>query len=241
MQAAVHESEQDAETALDAWAAGARRIARVRRQLTVSRIGKTQAPAPERIRGPREFEHSTSVIQMPDPVLSTLLIAVKALVPRVSARVKRLNAERKAGTEHSPAYLMDINLNETLNRLRGKHIDDSWWKNILHRIELAYIAPPSFLNNSTVQEWLADERVASDLKSLAKEIVMGGSGDHSETRARLKGSRLQEAAQDAQSGNDVIDDVVAILAAGYIASIPPRQVPVVGVLQESSSQMHPAL
>ncbi len=175
---------------------------------------------------------------MPDPVLSTLLLAVKAFAPRVLARARRLNAERKAGTTQSSTDLMGINLHATLNRLRGRHIDDSWWRNILNRIGHEYIAPPDFLNNSTVQEWLADDVVASNLKSLAKNIVIGGSRDDPDTRARLEGSWLPAAAQDAPPGTDVIDDVVAILAAGYIASITADQLPVAAMLQESSSQMH---
>ena len=133
---------------------------------------------------------------------------------------------------------MGINLHETLNRLRGRRIGDSWWRNILNRIEHEYIAPPDFLNNSAVQEWLADDVVASDLKSLAKNIIVGGSRDDPDTRARLAGSWSSEAAQDAPSGTDVIDNVVAILAAGYIASVTADQLPVAAMLQESSSQMH---
>ena len=174
---------------------------------------------------------------MSDPVSSTLLLAVKAIAPRFLAHARRLNAERRAGANPETTDLMEVNLDETLNRLRKGDVDESWWKNILNRIEHPYVAP-DFLSNPVVQTWLAEDVVSSDLKSLAKNLVLGGNGFDASTLDRLRTSFPEEARQQKQSRIHCIDNVVSILAAGFIASIPPDQSPLAGMFQNSLTQMH---
>ena len=161
---------------------------------------------------------------------------LKALAPAVLRQALRLHAERKAGKATVNADLMESNLEQTLNRLRGGKIEDSWWRSLLNRIGQEYIAP-DFLRKPSLQKWLADQRVSGDLKDHAKEILVSGTSDDKETQARLRKSCTKETNEDAQSATVVVSTVIAILVAGYIASIPAEQHPLFGVLQEMSSRM----
>ncbi len=131
---------------------------------------------------------------------------------------------------------MERNLDETLERLRGGSIENSWWRSVLNRFGQEYIAP-DFLKNPSLQEWLADQRVSDDLKELAKETVAGGTSDDTEIRDRLIKSCTSETNENNQSAGEVVDAVTAILVAGYIASIPAEQQPLVGMLQQTYSRM----
>jgi len=151
-------------------------------------------------------------------------------------RAWRLHAERKARETKANADLMERNLDQTLGRLRGGNVEDSWWRSVLNRIGQEYIAP-DFLKNPSLQEWLADQRVSDDLKDLAKKVVARGTKDDSEIPARLIKSCAIETNENDQSAIEAVNTVVAILVAGYIASIPAEQQPLMGVLQQMSSSM----
>ena len=174
---------------------------------------------------------------MSDPISSTVLLAVKAIAPRVSAHVRRLRAERHAGATPGPTDLMEVNLDETLNRLRKGNIDESWWKNILNGIEHSYVAP-DFLNNPAVQNWLANDVVSGDLKSLAKDLIWGGTVVDPNTIDRLKTSFPEDKDQQKKSGTHYIEDLAGILAASFLASIPRDQSPLAGMQQNSLNQIH---
>ena len=161
---------------------------------------------------------------------------LKALVPAVLRQASRLHAERKAKKTTVNADLMESNLERTLSRLRGGKIEDSWWRSVLNRIGQEYIAP-DFLRKPSLQKWLAVQRVSGDLKKLAKEILVSGNSKDTETLAGLSKSCARETNEDDRSATVVVQTVIAILVAGYIASIPTEQQPVLGVLQEMSNRM----
>ena len=132
---------------------------------------------------------------------------------------------------------MDGIFDQTLDRLKGGSIEDAWWRKVLDKIGQTYIAP-DHLEKKALQEWLADNAVAGQLRTLAREIVMGKTGGKTEMRGRLTDSCLDKTGEDRQDAADIVDVVVAVLVAGYFASISPDQRPVAGMLQEVSDQIN---
>ncbi len=173
---------------------------------------------------------------MADPsTLSALSLALRPLVSAVSTALPRLRAERAAAEVRARPDLMDSNLDQTLDRLRGGNIDDSWWQSILNWAGQEYIAP-EFLKVPALQEWLAQAHVADDLKALARAVIMGGDGEDSQVRERLAQSYSKRTGEARQLAEGSIDAAVGILVAGYIASIPSGQAPVAGMIQDLSGQ-----
>ena len=117
----------------------------------------------------------------------------------------------------------------------GGEVEDSWWRRILDRLGHQYIVP-DFLTNPALREWLTDTYVANDLKVLAKALIMGGPGGDPEIYGRLAHSYSNQTGEASQLADGPIEVTVAILVAGYIASIPPDQRPVAGMLQEMFGQ-----
>ena len=176
---------------------------------------------------------------MSDPTLSALALPLKLFVKAVLTRTRQLHAERQAGQAsfQGPTNFMDRILNETLDRLQGGNIDDTWWSRLLHQLGQQYAAP-DFLKKPALQEWLAEEPVADDLKTLARAQIMDRVHKNEETRTRLSQSYSDRTGETPQLANGPIDTIVAVLAAGYIASSPPDQRPTVGMLQELSGQFN---
>ena len=176
---------------------------------------------------------------MADPTLSALTLPLKPFVKAALTRTRQLHAERQAGQAsfQGSTNFMDRILNETLDRLQGGNIDDTWWSRLLHQLGQQYIAP-DFLKQPALQEWLAEEPVADDLKTLASAQIMDCAHENEETRTRLSQSYSDRTGESPQLANEPIDTIVAILAAGYIASVPPDQRPTVGMLQELSGQFN---
>ena len=169
---------------------------------------------------------------MPDQLtLSALARVLRPVVSAVSRDLSRLRSERKAGRTSANADLMESVLDETLDRLRGGRIEEAWWRRVLDRIGQKYIAP-DFLRKPALQEWLADRQVGDDLKALAREMVMGGDGREPEVHDRLAQSYSKRTGEAARLAGGPIDVTVAILVAGYLASIPSEQRPLGGMLQE---------
>ena len=172
---------------------------------------------------------------MLDKSLSALAGPFKPFVDTAFSHAGRLDAERQAGQvpfQNQPNLMDDI-LNKTLDRLRGGTIDDPWWSNLLNRLGQRYIAP-EFLNQLALQEWLADEHVADDLKALATALIVNRTGNDPGIRSRVAESYSNRTGEDPQLANRPIDVVVAVLAAGYIASVSPDQRAVVGFMQNIS-------
>ena len=175
------------------------------------------------------------VLQMSDPTLSALASLLRpvaqAAFKYAAKYASRLYAERKAGREPINSLLMESTLDQTLDRLRGGKIDDSWWRKILDQLGHQYIVP-DFLNSPVLQGWLTDPQVADDLKVLAKALIMGGAGSDTEIHTRLVQSYTSQTGEVGHLADESIDITVAILVAGYIASIPADQRALAGMLQE---------
>ena len=156
----------------------------------------------------------------------------------VLKRVSRLDAERKTGLMPviQQTSLMDQVLNETLKRLRGGNIEDVWWRNILTRFSQRYVSP-DFLLKPALQEWLADEQVATDFKTLATNHLILVVEDNAHSRTRLIHSYSARTGEAHRLANGPIEVVVAVLVAGYIASIPSDARASTGVTQTGFKRM----
>lgn len=168
---------------------------------------------------------------MPDPSLSGSAAVLRPIARAALAYASRLRAERAAGQSSVRSQLLEGNLNETLARLQGGRIEYSWWSNVLARIGQEYIAP-DFLRKPSLQEWLGDEDIAEHLKAFATDIIMAGTGLDAERRIRLTESYSNHTGEASQLAEGPIEVVIAILVAGYIASIPKDQRPIAGMFQE---------
>ena len=178
---------------------------------------------------------------MPDPTISIVISLLRAASKPVFKHALRLYKERQAGQELTKSSLIDVTLNETLERLQGGSIDDSWWRNVWQQYSQVYIAP-EFLIQPSLQEWLAGEQVAEDLKSLAKEkILMGETVSNPATHSRLAESYSNHTGESSDLADDPIDVVVAILVAGFIASVTSDLRPLAGIVQESNVQINTRL
>ena len=118
--------------------------------------------------------------------LSATASPLRPFAKALFKRVPRLHAERQAGLMLvvQPANVMDNILNGTLNRLRGGNVEEVWWRNILDWFGQKYVAP-DFLMKPALQEWLADEQVATDFKTLATTHLMIGLEDNRWKRKAL--------------------------------------------------------
>ncbi len=172
------------------------------------------------------------------PLLSAAASLLRPFVNAVLTHVSRLRAERQASQMLAiqPTDLMDNVLNETLGRLRGGSIEDVWWRNILAQFGQQYISP-DFLRKPALQEWLAEERVATDFKTLATTNLMMGVEDNEEARTRLIESYSDRTGEADQLATGPINVVIAVLVAGYIASIPSDQRASTGISQAGFKRM----
>ena len=171
---------------------------------------------------------------MPLPPLSTAF----AILRPSARRFLRLYAERRAGRlplNQAPDF-MDGTLNDTLRRLCGGRIDAAWWDRILHQFGQRYVAP-DFLQKPALQEWLADPQVSADFKTLAQNRIMTGSPDPEEPTIRLTESYSRFTGEASHFARGSIEVVIAVLVAGYIASIPHDQRAVAGMIQHGFRDM----
>ena len=163
-------------------------------------------------------------------MLEPLAPLLRSVVTPVRSHVSRLHAERQAALVPviQPTDLMKQVLDETLNRLRGGTIEDTWWRNILNRIGQRYISPDS-LKTPALQKWLTGQQVAIDFNTLATTRLLSGDEGDTEIRTRLIASYSELTGEANQSATGPIDVVLAVLVASYLASIPSDHRASVGI------------
>ena len=169
-------------------------------------------------------------------------VAAKALLPLVrvvAPTVRRLRAEREGA--RAPAQvrtdLMDGVLRETLGRLRGRNVDDKWWRGVLMEWEQKYVAP-EFFRKPDVRSWLELAEVEDGVMAIARAHVMGQlANDESAIRGRLVENYSEQTGEAVRFAEVPIDVVVATLAAGYFASIPREHWPLAGLFQAGQGEV----
>lgn len=169
------------------------------------------------------------------PILSFLSRIFVSPVRRVYQHIHRVFSERRAWlrSDENSADLMESILDETLDRLLGGNIDDSWWEKVLNKIEHQYITP-DFLREPELQEWLAEAQNAEDLKAITKRQLIGNRHDEPDIRDRLVQSYSDQTGEAAHLAGEAIEAIVAILSAGYVVTIPQEQRAIAGIVQNLS-------
>ena len=147
-------------------------------------------------------------------MIESALPLLRSFVPRVLSRVSRLRAERQAAVLPviQSTDLVTQALDETLKRLRGGSIEDTWWHNILNRLGQKYISP-DFLRTPALQTWLAGEQVAIDFKTLATTRLVSADEDDAETRTPYgakKRPRAQVFSEDPILLPEIVDQIVLV-------------------------------
>ena len=177
---------------------------------------------------------------MPDPSFSTLAAALRPVFREATQYVRRLHTERSAVSSTYNASLLEHTINDTLNRLKGGNVTDTWWRNLLTVVGHKYIAP-DFLKVHAIQEWLGQQDVANDFRVLAADLVMGVPVERSEERKRLAAEYSKYTGEDGRRAQGPIDVVTEILVAGYLSSIPSNQRPLAGMLQQVHGSLNERL
>lgn len=174
--------------------------------------------------------------------LSVLAKPLVSVAQTLLPSLRRIYQERQAGRMpfKNVTDLMERGLDATLARIRGGNVDTAWWQNLLDHFSHPFVTP-GFLRIPALQEWLADEHVARDTKALARACLLGGDSDDPDTRTRLQQAYATRTGEHEQLANGPIDVVVAILAAGYVASIPSRDQPLAGMVQASAQETRESL
>lgn len=170
-------------------------------------------------------------------IAKVLLPVAKALSPKV----RRVYRERQAGRMPVGGAddLLKKGMEETLNRLIGDKIDDTWWREILGIIGHKFISP-EFLRIHAVREWLSVYQVQTDFKSLAREHIMGKDDYEQGTLKRLRQTYADKTGEDERLADGPVEVIVAIIAAGYFGSISPEIEAVVGMIQDHSRESNKA-
>ena len=171
--------------------------------------------------------------------VSTAARALAPLVGNVAATFRRLQAERKAGQAPLGIQtdLLTQGLRDTLSRLQGGQVDETWWRSVLNELAHAYVAP-IFFRKPAVRNWLDLEDVQDGLIALARaKILCQDDPDELDIRVRLAEDYSDLTGEAARFADRPIDISIASLAAGYIASIPQDQRPFVGILQGGHSEV----
>ncbi len=165
-----------------------------------------------------------------------LLSAAATTLRPFARRVWRLSSERRAAVPklRTPHDIIEDLLDQTLHRLRKGDIDDVWWKRILTHFAHNYITP-DFLQKPALRGWLADHRVAVAFKALATHLIATGTAHDGEYPNVLVESYSSHTGEASHLATVPIEVVLAVLVAGYIASVPADQRASFGVIQAGNT------
>lgn len=154
--------------------------------------------------------------------------------------IRRLLRERQAarGEASIERNFFDEIFEETLERLSGGAADEVWWRQISAYLGHHLVRADAFRVVS-VQEWLAVRQVRADLKALARARLLGGENDP-KARTRLQTAYMDTTGEALHLANNQIENVLAVLAAGYAGSVDPSQLPSVA-LQQAAAQENQVL
>lgn len=173
---------------------------------------------------------------MVDPGLAAALKLLQPLVPAVGDRVARLKAERAALAGAETPQLLRDSLRATLHRLRAGRIEDSWWQQLVDALEHQAIAS-DWLKAEAVQAWFGQQEVADALLELAENDLVGVGESREDLRGQAEASYSAHTGEDPAVARRAVKTAVSILIAGFIASIPKEQRPVVGLLQAALQRL----
>lgn len=155
----------------------------------------------------------------------------------------RLSRERQAGRrlfESREDKLIHAEFDKTIARLRGEEVEDRWLSQIQTFIEHPLITP-EILREQDIRDWLAEDRVRCDLKALAAARLLGVVEDDNNVKQRLIQAHSSISGKPKAFAVEAIDSVVAILVAGYRASLKGPLAPVAGLIQAGVTEQREGL
>lgn len=176
--------------------------------------------------------------KMPDVTLVKLIQPLVSLFRSAWSYGKRLWKELQAGRKLFPedkVGLIDVELDKTIARIRGEELEDGWIKPILTTIAHP-IVTPQFLREQEVKDWLADEQVRRDLKALARRHILENTTPDADAQERLIRAYIAVSNKPTANAIEATNAIVAILVAGYQASLETKAVPLAGLIQAASSE-----
>ncbi|HQY58566.1 MAG: hypothetical protein V9G17_03365 [Nitrospira sp.] len=155
----------------------------------------------------------------------------------------RLWDERQAGRNVFPdgkVELIDVEFDKTIARLRGEELEDGWISPILTTIAHPFVTP-QFLREQEVKDWLVDEQVRRDLKTLAIRQLLGNTTPDTATQKRLVEAYSTVSTNPPSTAIEATNGIVAILVAGYKASLETKPAPVAALVQAATSEHRGAI
>lgn len=180
---------------------------------------------------------------MPDANLIRWIQPIISLLRPLWNFGMRLRSERRAGQSVFPeeeVRLMDVELDKTIARLRGEEIEDGWIGPIVAAVAHPFVTP-EFLRGREVKDWLADEHVRRDLKTLATRQLLGNTTPDIETQKRLVEAYSAVSTNPAPTAIEATNGIVAILVAGYRASLQAKPAPIAGLVQAATTEHRGAI
>lgn len=174
-------------------------------------------------------------------VLSALAKPLMSVANVVWSHVRRMYRERQAGQMPiaDSTDLLDRGLEETLTRLRGGKVDDTWWQNLLNRIGHRSVAP-DFLRRPALRQWLGEEQVGRDFKTLARQRIIGTKTDDPDTRKRLCKAYSNVTGENERLAESPIEVVLAVVVAGFLETITSFE-PLAGMIQAGIQETRASL
>lgn len=171
----------------------------------------------------------------------TIADTVKILMPLATKlvwpHIRRIYKEHQAGLLPSTkgSDLLDQEFQETLDRITGGNVDNAWWENLLNTIEQPLVAP-DFLLIHAIQDWLSDVIVQNHLKAIARDNIMGSRAKNNKALSILRSKYAEITGENKRFADGPINVVVAILAAGFLASISKPLRPIAAIIQATASE-----
>ncbi len=156
-----------------------------------------------------------------------------SLTSAVVPKAKRVWAERSAGKAPlTPRQtLLEKGFNATLSRLTGGDVEESWWRRLWDGVGHPMVTP-DFLAAGDVQVWLQDPTVQADIKHLARAALLE-TKDDPDVRLRLQDLHSKITGVTAGHSEDLIEALIAILLAGYVADMAPADERLAGIVVET--------
>ncbi len=166
--------------------------------------------------------------------LSRPLISIGSALAPV---VKQFRAERRAANSATiETGLLEVILDETLNRLQNIAAHDAWWRELLQRAASEYVRP-EYLEKPAVREWLSESAVRDDLKLLTRTRLLLESTEEPSVTARLADRYSANTGEAAPLATGPIEAIVNILLAGALAPASKSDLLLAGLFQESHGRM----
>ena len=172
-----------------------------------------------------------------------LLQPLISVARAASQYTTRLSRERQAGRRLFVSHedkLIDAEFDKTIARLRGEEVEDRWLSQIRTFIEHPLVTP-ELLGEQDIRDWLAEDRVRCDLKALASARLLGVVEDGNNVKQRLIQTHSSISGKPEAFAVEAINCAVAILVAGYRASLKGPLAPVAGLIQAGVTEQREGL